>query len=105
MSDTMTQCHHIFFEQELPYRGDHVMVEATREYELLGPWEEEGYRPYLCNPVYLFRVFAYNELTENYEVPISDQLTEDENFQFTKLIHEARCDEAIAYAESRGDRD
>lgn len=99
-----TRGRQVYLEHEVLWRGDYVMLEATRVYDLEGPWDDEGHRQWMCNPIYLFRVLRYNKLTECYEEPIADQLSEYDNIEFQKLLYELDSDQAAAAAEDRHDR-
>jgi hypothetical protein len=54
--------------------------------------------------MYLFKLYAYSELNQNYEVDITDTLTAEENFEMQKKIDELAADQAASYAEDRYDR-
>lgn len=100
----MTRHHAITFEEELSFRGDHYMVEAVEYVELLGPWDEEGNRWPLCDPFYIFRVYGYNELTQNYEIDITEMLTAAENDIMQCMINEHYRDQMASYLEQREER-
>jgi hypothetical protein len=91
-------------EDEIPLRGDIFLLDVDMGYELLGPWDEEGERYPLCDPIFVFKLYGYNELVQNYEIDITDTLTAEENDQLQKLIHELANDQAAAYAEQREER-
>ena len=97
----------VYLENEIPFRGDHYMLEADTIYENWGPWDEDGFRTELCPPVFEFKLYQYNELTQNYEIPVVD-LTEQENLELQQRIHELYIGqleyEAEAWEERRRER-
>jgi len=81
------------FEIELKGRQDTFSVEVlsghyTEQYTKDDPDEPGHYAPISGPALYTFRIFAYNELVQNYEIDITDQLTEEENLYLTKEIDE-----------------
>ena len=92
------QAREISLEREIPFRGDHYMLEAECIWESWGPADEDGIRDELCKPTFEFKLFQYNELTESYEVPVTD-FTEQENYDLQLQIGEAYWDEQAAIAE------
>lgn len=94
--------HEFYMEQEIELRDDMHLCEVTRIHENLSPPDEEG----LTRPesyTYEFKIYKYNELTQNYEIPVED-LTAQENFDLQKYLDECAANEAAAAAESRYDR-
>jgi hypothetical protein len=81
------------------------MVEAEFCYELLGPWDDEGTRWPVCKPWFDFKLFQYNDLVQNYEIPINDSLTAEENVFIQNWLNEYWNDLAASAAEARYDRD
>jgi len=77
------------FEIELKGRQDTFSVEVLRGHYTIKDLDLDGFYVAVEGPaLYTFRIFAYNELVQNYEIDITDQLTEEENLYLTKEIDE-----------------
>jgi len=88
----------ISLEREIKFRDDYYMLEANHMFESWGPPDDEGVRTTLCDPVFEFQLFQYNELVENYEIPVTD-FTEAENLDLQRRIGEMYWDDQAAIAE------
>lgn len=95
--------HDFYLETEIDFRDDTVMLEVTAVYYAQGPWTEDQI-PAWNVTLYDFKLYAYNDLVQNYEIDISGTLTEEENFEMQKRIDELAADQAACYAEQRADR-
>jgi len=94
----------VSLEREIPFRDDHYMLEVSCIWESWGPPDEDGIRDSLCKPTFEFKLFQYNDLTQSYEIPVTD-FTEQENFDLQLQIGEAYWDEQAAIAEQWYERD
>jgi hypothetical protein len=90
--------HNFYLEEEIDFRGDTVMLEVSEMHTTQGPWVEYQV-PEWCYTMYVFKLYAYSELNQNYEVDITDTLTAEENLEMQKKIDELAADQAASYAE------
>jgi len=67
------------FEVELSGRSDPFMVEVSGVCQSYGSIDEEGLRYPGCDEMFEFRVFAYNDLVQNYEIDVTDTMSDLEN--------------------------
>jgi hypothetical protein len=86
-------------EGEVQFRDDTVMCEVSKIYEL-EEWDEEGYY-FPVSYLYEFKLYGYSELTQNYEIPLTEECTDQENRDLQKYIDEWAADDAAARAEDR----
>lgn len=98
-----TQQTDVYLEEEIDLRLDHFMLEVDSMWSDVGPWDEDQIPTYY-NVIYTFKLFAYNELTQNYEIDITDSLTEEENVHLQKICTNMHQSEVEAMAEQRRDR-
>jgi len=89
--------HEFFLEFEIQLRDDTHYCEVIRLHENIEIDDEEGFS-YPVSYTYEFKITAYNELTQNYEIPVKD-LTEQEHFDVQKYIDEQAADEAASAAD------
>jgi hypothetical protein len=95
-------------EREIPFRGDDYMLEVTAVWQLFGQMNEDYVRPELCDPIFEFEIFEYNETTMDYSQRRTEDLTAEENFDLQHRIKDWYWDhcasEAEAFEESKWDR-
>ena len=95
--------HEFYLETETEFRDDTVLLEVTRIHENYDPIDDEGfYSP--TGYTYEFKLYAYNELVQNYEIDITDTLTHEENVALQREIDERAADRAADEAERRYER-
>ena len=92
------QAREVSLEREIKFRDDYYMLEVEQIWESWDLPDEDGIRNTLCKPTFEFKLFQYNELTQDYEVPVTD-FTEQENYDLQLQIGEAYWDEQCAIAE------
>ena len=95
--------HEFNLETETSFRGDTVMLEVSRIHENVDTMDDEGWY-FTSGYTYQFKLLAYNELVENYEIEIQDTMTDDENIAMQKEIDERAADLAADEAERRYER-
>jgi len=93
----------VYMEREITFRDDDYMLEVTAIWQMFGPLDEYYCRPELCSPVFEFTIFQYNELTQNYEIPIVD-FTAEENFELQHKIKDWYWDYCAGQAEDAYER-
>ena len=92
----------LYIELYPTYRGDEVMIETSDIYT--APYEyhdDEGYGAPICNEIYAFRVYRYDEAAQSYEIDITETLSEYDNLAFQQLIYDHHVDLAAAAAEAQ----
>jgi len=98
----------VYIEEEIPFRGDHYMLEVTSIFENWGPPDSDGVPTERCDPIFEFQLFQYSELRMDYSQPITEDLTADENLELQHRIHDlyiAQLErEAEAWEERRRER-
>src|SRR5262245_23769471 len=95
--------HEFYMDTETHFRGDTVYLDVTRIHENYDTMDDEGWY-HTTGYTYEFKLLAYNELVQEYDVDITDTLTDDENIAMQKEIDERAADAAVAAAEDRYER-
>jgi len=76
------------FELELSGHDDSpFLVEASWVYYCTTPPDDEGIRYPKAGEVFEFRIYAYNELVQSYEIDVTDKLSDVENRVVNKAIY------------------
>lgn len=76
----------LYLEEELELRGDHFMIESEEMFWCV-EYDDGMSFPTKDDPIFEFRVLQYNELTQNYEIDITETMTDEENRYVQKQLY------------------